>query len=913
MCVNLWTHWGGYNVLAADTATGTGNGVAQGTNSQATDATDTAVGKAAKATGKGSTAIGNGAAASGANSVAEGNGAAASGINSMAEGYQAKASATSALAVGNSANASAENAAAFGTASGATGKNSVAAGYDSKATAENAAAFGALSRAKGTGSVSLGASSTANSEGTVALGKSSFADGKSSIAIGDYAQVKSNGYSLTSIAVGRNAYVLNGTGQQEYEFSFNKDSWTKTSSGWFSYKYDPKEGTDALDRLPGGIAIGTNAYARTGSVEIGSHTMQGMTMAGTTVDETSANIIDMTTIGTNSYNKGMMATIVGAYSINTGDFDGSGGVNSISYGSQNMGSVLIGSLNQNRSKGNGGYSGIANTMVGVANIAENANGALIYGAGNKITNSNSYINFSGNYGADSADDLLDKLATAVKNSDAGGAVLAIGGGNTADYAKHSMMIGVNTTLTGTQSDVSEFNMINGFDVTAKNVDHVTSIGYKNTISDSSTVQLIGDNRKLTNVKNSVILGSAESEMELTASKATILGYNANVQAEGGVALGAGSILNANESGLDLSGYDPSTKANATDTSYIWRPTLAAVSVGVSGSDTRRITNVAAGINDTDAVNVAQLKQVAGSAGGSANLIAGDGIKLVKGTDGSWTISTNFENSGSDEVTYKDTTNTGDTANTDGGATTTDGTASDTGKAAFIETKLTADDGNTTSLGDNKDNKLGIKGDGSNITTSVSGSDVKVALSKDLSVSSITINNGGPTINEGGIDMNDTKITNVADGDVYAGSKDAVNGGQLWNVQQGMNGRISRLDTKINRVGAGAAAMANLHPLDFDPDDKWSFSAGFGNYRNANAMAIGAFYRPNESTMFNLSGSFGNGENMIGAGVSFKFGHDNKTNRVPTAKTIAALQATVAQQNEKIEALEKLVQQLLEKK
>lgn len=137
-------------------------------------------------------------------------------------------------------------------------------------------------------------------------------------------------------------------------------------------------------------------------------------MAGTTVDKTSANIIDMTTIGTNSYNKGMMATIVGAYSINTGDFDGSGGFNSLSYGSQNMGSVLIGSLNQNRSKGNGGYSGIANTMVGVANIAENANGALIYGAGNKITNSNSYINFSGNTGADSADDLLDKLATAVK-------------------------------------------------------------------------------------------------------------------------------------------------------------------------------------------------------------------------------------------------------------------------------------------------------------------------------------------------------------------------------------------------------------------------------------------------------------------------------------------------------------------
>ena len=97
----------------------------------------------------------------------------------------------------------------------------------------------------------------------MALGRSSFADGKSSIAIGDYAQVKSNGYSLNQYRYRSKCLVLNGTGQQEYEFSFNKDSWIKTSSGFFSYKYDPKEGTDALDRLPGGIAIGTNAYART--------------------------------------------------------------------------------------------------------------------------------------------------------------------------------------------------------------------------------------------------------------------------------------------------------------------------------------------------------------------------------------------------------------------------------------------------------------------------------------------------------------------------------------------------------------------------------------------------------------------------------------------------------------------------
>lgn len=714
--------------------------------------------------------------------------------------------------------------------------------------------------------------------------------------------VKDGGTNQTYIVIGQGAKGFIGRGGQEEVIS----------------------PTGKAEDAAGAIAIGDYTYARSGSIMIGSHNFKGSMGDVTGIDSSKletkgssgvyGHTVATTTVGTNSFTKGFLASTFGNYNIQTSRNVGWGSLNN--YNLENFGATVVGTLNSNESYTapekpgffSKSYSGMANSIVGIANRVNNSNGALVYGAGNEITNSVKTITgVSDETSLNDATAVAKTLRDAVKKSNSGGATMAFGGGNVADYTLHTQIIGVNNTIKGTSDDPSEYNLIDGFNVTATDVDHAYVIGANDTVTGSEGIQIYGDNRKLTSVKNSVIVGSAESETELTASKATILGYNANVQAEGGVALGAGSILNANESGLDLSGYDPSTKTNSTDTSYTWRPTLAAVSVGVSGKDTRRITNVAAGINDTDAVNVAQLKQVAGSTGGSANLIAGDGIKLVKGTDGSWTISTNFENSGSDEVTYKDATNTGNTNNTDSGTT------SDTGKAAVIETKLTADDGNTTSLGDNKDNKLGIKGDGENIKTSVSGSDVKVALSKDLSVSSITIHNGGPTLNEGGIDMNNTKITNIADGDIYEGSKDAVNGGQLWNVQQGMNGRISRLDTKINRVGAGAAAMANLHPLDFDPDDKWSFSAGFGNYRNANAMAIGAFYRPNESTMFNLSGSFGNGENMIGAGVSFKFGHDNKTNRVPTAKTIAALQATVAQQNEKIEALEKLVQQLLEKK
>ena len=107
----------------------------------------------------------------------------------------------------------------------------------------------------------------------------------------------------------------------------------------------------------------------------------------------------------------------------------------------------------------------------------------------------------------------------------------------------------------------------------------------------------------------------------------------------------------------------------------------------------------------------------------------------------------------------------------------------------------------------------------------------------------------------------------------------------------LNGRISNLDNRVNKVGAGAAALAALHPLDFDPDAKWDFAAGYGNYRGANAAAVGAYYRPNEDTMFSVGGTFGNGENMVNAGVSFKLGSGSShvsTSRVAMAKEIKEL-------------------------
>ena len=216
-----------------------------------------------------------------------------------------------------------------------------------------------------------------------------------------------------------------------------------------------------------------------------------------------------------------------------------------------------------------------------------------------------------------------------------------------------------------------------------------------------------------------------------------------------------------------------------------------------------------------------------------------------------------------------------------------------------------------------------------------GKEYNVALDKDINLDSVTtgqtsISNDGLKVNgktyvsDSGLNANDQKITNVADGKVEKGSTDAVNGGQLYNetrvAKDGnfvkksntagenlsaldnqvtantesiyhMNGRISDLDNRVNKVGAGAAALAALHPLDFDPDAKWDFAAGYGNYRGANAAAVGAYYRPNEDTMFSVGGSFGNGENMVNAGVSFKLGSGSShvsTSRVAMAKEIKEL-------------------------
>ena len=205
--------------------------------------------------------------------------------------------------------------------------------------------------------------------------------------------------------------------------------------------------------------------------------------------------------------------------------------------------------------------------------------------------------------------------------------------------------------------------------------------------------------------------------------------------------------------------------------------------------------------------------------------------------------------------------------------------------------------------------------GDNITVSdvgpnaEGGKEYKVALNKDITVDSVkagdtTISDkgleikDGPSVTKDGINAANKNITNVADGKVEKDSKDAINGGQLHQAKADINNRIdgvenqvvnntnriNKLGSRVNKVGAGAAALAALHPMDFDPDDKLTFSAGYGNYAGENAAAIGAYYRPDEKVMFSVAGTVGNGENMVNAGVSFAL---DRTNHVSNSRTALA--------------------------
>lgn len=440
---------------------------------------------------------------------------------------------------------------------------------------------------------------------------------------------------------------------------------------------------------------------------------------------------------------------------------------------------------------------VANSVTGSLNRTAGTTGTMIVGSGNVVTNSKAPMidnpalgSTIGDFSIQTidmigTDKLRAKTETTVEDGRhymkeymalSAGAVSILGSSNTADYAIRSQISGTNNVLKGQENNLSTFNTVSGYGNEGTNISRSTIVGTRNNLKNGEDNVVIGDFHNFDGGKHNVVLGSMAAEerdvtksftnifdsststytvKELVATRrntanvenAVMLGYNTDVIRNGGVALGSESIASVDKG---IAGYDPITKAASTDSSPTWKSTAAAISVGDSTGTTvltRQITNVAAGSEDTDAVNVAQLK------------------------------------------------------------------------------RITAD-------------------------------------------STANINN------------------------------------QLTQV----NNRIDAVDSRVKRVGAGAAALAALHPQDFDPNDHWTFAAGYGNYRGSSAMAFGAFYRPNNKSLYSVGASLGGGENLINMGVSLKFGKSE-----PYADySKAELVKVINDQNEKMNSMQEQIDRMMAK-
>jgi len=543
--------------------------------------------------------------------------------------------------------------------------------------------------------------------------------------------------------------------------------------------------------------------------------------------------------------------------------------------------------------------------------------------------------------------------------------------NAIAIGEQSHAVGMNTTAVGSYSEATAQGavalgqqakskgeistsigiMANGMGEGGTAGDHSTAVGAYSESSGVASTALGGFSKatekfatSLGYASESGLRGTAVgAASQITGEGGTAVGFLSSASAPGAVALGMSSVADR-EAGWQ--GYHP-VYGQMQDVSPAWQSSWGAVSVEAGASRdengrtipqrTRQIINLAAGTEDTDAVNVAQLKEAMSDA--RISIHAGEGIIVEKmGTE--YTIKANLNGLSNEHGTVHILSDTGEFPHDwpDGSSDQPNPAPRPAPRRVMVaapevdnggpvhvgyvanKVDFATDDGNTAQLNDGGTvNVLG----GDNIHTASSSTTgdngqtvdtIHIHLNKDIRVDSVSIGEKGPVLNQEGLDMKNLTITQVAPGEISETSTEAVNGSQLYatnqmvqenrqNITQ-LGNSLNKLDNRINRVGAGAAALAALHPLDFDPDDKWDFAGGYGNYRGANAAAVGLYYRPNEDTMFSVGGSFGGGENMINAGVSLKIGRGNhvSNSRVAMAKEIRDLRQALADQAAEIAQL-----------
>ena len=778
--------------------------------------------------------------------------------------------------------------------------------------------------------VAIGTGSSAQKDGVVAIGKgahtnyaggSGYANVNGDVVIGENATTHSYYDQSGSVAVGKNAYVENTIGKQDKFFAFNQTNFN--SFGFGSLPQKP-------DKVVTGVAIGDNTYVRSGGTMVGSHNYRGKigditVNTDTYAEKRKAGLgLYSTTLGSNSFTNGTVATTTGALNVISSNYDG----NNIANATRNFGATINGSLNSIESAtAANNYSGLSNTVVGTANRTNNSNGSLIFGAGNEITNSITDIDAGaitpGLFGGPSSvTKLSEDVRNLVKDNKSGGSTLAIGGGNKADYTQLTSMTGVNNTVTGTAGNVAKLNYVTG---------------YNNTITNASNNIVMGNDHTIT-ADNTIAIGGLSSGETRSVANTTTIGYDAKASVEGGVALGYKSNATVDKG---AAGYDISTKAASTDTSSTWKATASAVSVGDVANDvTRQITSVAAGTNDTDAVNVAQLRKVEtkistveADAKKHTTVVAGANTTVTSGTNANggaeYKVAVNKDLVEMSSANFgKATDNVRSRIDKDR-ASFFNGSEnigiSPTGvqientdtleQAKFDKYGMYASEGDKTvyytttgiSAGDQKINnvKAGVAD-----TDAVNVSQLKRLQDQIAASSSVTTVTAGdhikvtPTVNGNTHDYKVSLADDIADQITNNTTNINKNTNDIKNIKDD----LSKIDKRVDKSVAGAAALAALHPLDFDPDAKWDFAAGYGHYRSGNAAALGAFYRPNEDVQLSVGSTVGSDETVFNAGLSVKVGAHSgvSRSRVAIGKEVLALKKTVAEQNAQIQKLTALL-------
>lgn len=707
----------------------------------------------------------------------------------------------------------------------------------------------AANNTTGTGAgVAIGPGSKAGSD-SVGLGRDFNSEGYGTTSVGYQPRLGVNGGMVGGIFLGTRNSSLYGTGQMEYYLGLVKDVMPRANQGYTN-----------INRVPAATLIGSNILSRTGDTIISAFDYTGRMGEGTGIlsgnTPEQSNIINRTILGVNSFYNGVFVTGIGAYSTATGNYSvNRSGYSNNFLAAQNMGAVIGGSLNRNMNTDSNYDNGVANIFAGLGNSAKDSNAALLTGVGNRVSSSYRYVDvglFMGATAGNSVDEMVGFLTGQVFTADSAGSTLTMGSGNFSNYSIGTQMLGSRNTVNGTAHTERGW-----FGTTSTVIDtqgkYLSIVGDGNTLnhtsSSSNYAVVLGSNNTFESISNSVTMGNGKIFGKAIEDSVIIGGDGSSEEVKSIVSLGTGSSV-ATEGGVALGhqakavtlaeviGYDPKTEAPSTETSSTWKSTGAAVSVGdVANRITRQIVGVAAGSEDTDMANVAQLKQLRDQAvhfvenEDKAHMnLKTDGIKMTEGK--------NLEEGAEYTLSLKD-------LNVDS-ITYTDSTESSTTKTIL--------------------NKQGM-------TILRNG------------------NEQGPSVTENGVDSAEKSIINVAAG---TEDSDGINVGQLRAVEDklpvaenAIKSYRHQVSNRADKMGAGLAALSALKPLDYAEGDKWNVAAGYGHYKGKSAVALGVYYHRNEEEMLTLAGQAGNGENSFNMSYSFRLGKKSPLAGY-TIKTIGAV-------------------------